>query len=335
MAMKLNGVRAMRWLAVLAMVPAALLQGQSMPKAAPFYGPMMDAYDTGRVEEARQLAQKYLEGVRHELETYTLDLDRDGAARRATDLIDTLMSSEAELAPANRFTNHTDLMSLSRDVLRLAQDSVARIAQPSDALRQYFANTLAISSQAWISSAGPRMPRDQVQSFYQQFEPQMRSSGRVTDLDTLLRNGAQRHVREFLEKPRAAGINNADGTAILAVIRNYYDAVLAGDTPKLAVATGMSAQSASALIARRGDNFNRVQIRQISQVRLPNLNGAQVADLAKVQADGTYELLVRGIETTVTEQNGAAGTRTVEKLFTLKRTGTRWTVVVPQRGAQQ
>ena len=323
-------------LVLVATLPWSPIQGQGMAKVAPFYQPMMDAYDQNRLPEARQLARQYLETSRRELTTFTLDIDRDSAVRRATDLINTIMAAEAEYAPANRFANHDELMTLSQDVLRLAQDTVGRLSQPSDAVRQYFANQLAISSQNWISTAGPRLPRAQVQTFYQQFEPQMRASGRVADLDTLLRDGARTRVRPFEEpRARATALGTGDGQAILAVIQNYYDAVLSGDAPRLAASTGMSAQSANALIARRGDNFSRVRIRNVRGVTLPRLSDAQMTEMLKPQTDGTYQLYLDGIQTAVTDETGAQATRSVGKLFTLRKSAGRWTIVVSQQGGRQ
>ena len=108
------------------------------------------------------------------------------------------------------------------------------------------------------------MPRDQVQRVFQQYETQMREAGGPADVDTLLRNGATPRRRTLQQaKPRAAGIADRDGAAIIAVIRNYYDAVMAGDAAKLAAATGSTPQAASLLIARKRDNFSRVRVREV------------------------------------------------------------------------
>ena len=105
-------------------------------ETAVFYQPMLDAYDAGRVEDARQLAKRFLDRSRRELETSTLDIDRDGASRRALDLVETLMEREAEFQPNVRFNNHNELVTSSQDVMRLAQEAVGRMTNPPDAVRQ-------------------------------------------------------------------------------------------------------------------------------------------------------------------------------------------------------
>jgi len=328
--MKHNRIRAAILMAALA---GTLLHAS---ETAVFYQPMLDAYDAGRVEDARQLAKRFLDKSRRELETAALDIDRDGASRRALDLVETLMDREAEFTTSVRFSNHNELVTGSQDVMRLAQEAVGRMTNPPDAVRQYHSRKLAAASRAWISSAGPRLPRDQVQRVFQLYENQMREAGGPADVDTLLRNGAQPKRRNLQNaRPRAAGIANQDGAAIIAVIRNYYDAVLAGDAAKLAAATGSTPQAANLLIARKRDNFGRVKVAEVSRVTLPVLTGAKVADLLRARPDGLFDLYLRDIQTTVTDDSGAAGSRTVEKLFTLKRTAGRWTVVAPAQGGQR
>jgi len=305
-------------------------------ETAVFYQPMLDAYDAGRVEDARQLAKRFLDRSRRELETSTLDIDRDGASRRALDLVETLMEREAEFQPNVRFNNHNELVTSSQDVMRLAQEAVGRMTNPPDAVRQYHTRKLAAASRAWISSAGPRLPREQVQRVFQLYETQMREAGGPADVDTLLRNGAQPKRRNLQQaKPRASGIGNQDGTAIIAVIRNYYDGVMSGDAVKLAAATGSAPQAARLLIARKNDNFIRAKVRNVNTISLPALTGTHVADLLRARPDGLYDLYLQGIQTSVTDETGAAASRTVDKLFTLKRTVGRWTVVAPAQGGQQ
>ncbi len=157
-----------------------------------FFTPMLTAYEQGRVDDARQLAEGYLN-----VRAATCSRPRFNRIRTARCAGRSRWSKASWTTKARSILccgSHggRGLTVLSQEVLDTAQDTARRSTRATPAEAKYYQTHLGQAARSWIAAAGPTVARDQVQRMADRLEPQLREIGVAPgDIDAVLRNGAR------------------------------------------------------------------------------------------------------------------------------------------------
>ena len=309
----------------------ALTSVITLAETAIFYTPMLDAYRSGRTDDARRLAAQYIARVSSRFDSSQMDIDRDSAVVEASSLVAAILREESAMAAPVQFGGNAILLNQAGDLLGRANDVEAVIAQMPAASVTFRRNSLADTSAAWIQSAAPWVPAVRLQLFYDKAAPLLRLRGIAGYQDAVQSPNRLLPLARTAAQPPASFA--AESAAVRAAVAAYMDALISGNSAGLAKATGVSADVARNTIQESAVEFQRAKVRRIVSYQLPQL--ANWGDAVK-GAGPRYSLSLQNITLRLIDADGNQADRIIDKQFNLRRKAPgSWLVVLARKGGNQ
>lgn len=287
------------------------------------YTDMIEAYEQGRLSDARELSRGHLVRFNTLMEKARNDSDLETAVRMSLGVIHSMLDAENRLKPTVRLGRSIELRQFVKSVLLQARSNSDRLQKASGSVKAFIKRELGYGARAWIQAGSAQIPRDELEGFYQDFQKELKAKG-FANLDAVLMKKAPGPpVDKKFQLPSEEEIPQ-----IIATIKDYFEGLVTNDPVRLARATGLNTQAVLKLLDRYNQDLQEEGVDTILRLTLPEISKEDL----RLQAlgRGMYSLMVRGIRLEIVHKDGTKGIRIIDKHFRLRRDKTgHWTIVRP------
>lgn len=289
------------------------------------YQDMIDAYQAGELDLARNLADKYLDMFANELTFDHGDVDRAGSLIRLLGTIKSMLRYENNLDAADRLAADKEFIDKVKQQLYSCRDSYASLSDNPANQKAFIQHEVGYSAGQFIKAMEVQSSRSELDRIFSDFGPELQTSGK-SSVDALLQASAQ-IIDE--EAPRYT-LEPDEAKAIVAAAREYFAALVAKDGARLASVCGKQVKSGSGLIARFDEDCREAGVESIASAVISDPSESTLIATFVDRKAGLFSVSLRGIELQVIETNGKSAVRTINKHLRLQRDGAdSWIVLVP------
>jgi hypothetical protein len=284
---------------------------------------VIEAYESGDVETARDRARRHLAAFESELDAAESDLDREGALIQMLGTIRSVLQHEGKLMAPARLRPDTDLMRTVDAQLGKARGAYAGLAEGPESQKAFIQEEIGRCVADLVRMLDGVASPAEIEAVFSRFTAEALAAGYASPAAALAPPPAP------AERKRTFG--SVDQTRILFAVRDYYDGLAGDDVERLVSATGSSPAEAQALLARYRQNLGAAGIAGVASFTIPPPEGAEI-ELQISETDANdYYLSLRGIAVAVLRTDGARETQTWDELVRLRRHADgSWTVIPPK-----
>ncbi len=291
-----------------------------------FYHDMLDAYERGDYDRARQLARKYLAPMPAILSKGGTELDVERGFGWMLTVLHSMLLGESQLPPRDRFGDDPAFVEQIEGVI-LAVRTPAHAIKAAAPQYSYAQRELKYIAREWILARAGHASRGQLEKLYRAFEPELRAQG-LNTLDAVLQYQALEHS----PSPTVETVDQVEAHTITVVIRDYFAGLVAKDLDRLESATGLDTETCSKFLDAYHEDCAEEGIASITNITLPALSREDLQLRPDPKKQGFYTLTIKGIRIDAVRVDGSAVSQVISKHLTLREQATgRWIIVAPQR----
>jgi hypothetical protein len=303
--------------------PAAGDAGTVISEQALVYQDMIEAYEAGRLEEARRLARTHLARTREGMAAIVSDLDREAIAHRMLGILDAMLGAENRLAAPDRFGRDLALSNFVKEQILVVRRLAGPNLQVSAAVRDFLDRQTGVVAAGWVQASIDVVPRAEVESFYQEFAPELRTAGFESFAEIL---EAPATPAPQTVQAQTVALDERETASLMAAIRGYFEGLIQGDSAQLAQATGLDVDAAAALVAAVQTDYAEANIAEVRSITVPDQPLALAAD------GDVYVVRLNGITLDAVLSDGRTVTQRMDKPVTVRKGETgQWFVIPPQQ----
>lgn len=313
----------------------AIGTGSQNPSSAPdvvagaeqllVYFGVVNAYEEGRLDDARELARGFLTEFRASMPLASDDADRQSVVANTLGLIAEVWRVENRLAPPGRLGGDVELLNFINATIVEARATGYQIQGP-DLITDFIRDLVGVSAVGWLRAASGLVPRPELEQTYLEFQTEIQAQGFDT-LDQAIVDPAPASPAEVYSGGRL--VAGEDAARINTAIHYYFNGLATGDIGLLQSATGGDEAAAVGLLEALQQDIREEGADAVQRITAPKLPAEFL--LLELAEEGLYGLTVEGIAIELVLPDGSLAVSTIDKNFSLRKgEGGQWTIVVPQ-----
>lgn len=291
-----------------------------------FYADMLDAYEAGNLEEARQRARTHLANLGQRLLNPPHEIEKASICHGTLGVLKFMLMYENRLPVGQRFGAQQDLLEEIDRVFAGATRLRADLRDARPAIRSYLDTETGTVAAEWIRARQGMVARDRQNETFEFFRADLERAG-FDSVDAVLAppEAAAPQVPPFAE------LSIQEANQIGRSIDDYFQGLIRGDRALLVDATELDARGSEGLLQALAADYREGGVMTVHSITLPPVDAQRFRAQQGAAGEAVIATVVHGIELDVTMLDGTRRTMTIDKLVRLRRgLGGRWVVVTPR-----
>ncbi len=290
------------------------------------YTDMLEAYELGQLELARNLADQYIDRFSNEMSMANNDPDREGAMIRLLGAVKSALQYENRQEASSRLANDQELINKFEEGLLAAQEMYPDLQPHEQSQKMFIEREVGRTAIELIKAREELSARSTLNSLYDTFQ---------SEIEKVTTDGVDAILDREVSGPSPPDVpqlelNSDEQEQILSLVRDYFDGLVNGDLAKISRVTGYSAARSSDLMQRYDADCAQAEVQTITAFTLPEITESTLVVTQLDRDQGLYGISLRGIELKVIETDGNDVVRTVNKHMRFsKNADGAWTVRLP------